>query len=496
MGAQGYDNTYGYGLVDAYAAVKAARSYDLYTRDNLSDIGSEPLNDPLNGLTDSPDLWLRNYQDGGSVHQQMVNGTNYLYVSVHNKNNSSDTSWTADSIRIFAKPTFLNWHRWSTNSWSELCVAPLPKITPGKDTTICIPVNNQGLYALNTNYALYSRIESCFDEISVPEISSVGRNVEDNNNISLKNVFITNYYIAQNNFGLDAIFNVSLDSSAATSSNLQFHFANGTSDILDVAEITISFPEDLMIDWTPSSESLKQITANTYLVTGETVELTDIPETDVTLRYNFLTRRNEAEEIYKNHITQYVGEDEELVGGITIQIEKPERDAEYRFQANAGNDTAVLLNTTATLHATQINENATYRWYDKQRNFLYEGVNYSANPTQTGEYILEVTAKSDGYRDLDTVKVTVVPGCIRSISPNPAANNWVNVSYEYATTVASAQLLIYNTGTTTLVGNYYLSNMDNVSSLDIEVTNYPTGSYTVVLVCDNNVVDSKILIRQ
>ena len=253
-----------------------------------------------------------------------------------------------------------------------------------------------------------------------------------------------------------------------------------------------------MIDWTPSSESLKQITANTYLVTGETVELMDVPETDVTLRYNFLTRRNEPDEIYKNHVTQYVGsgEDEKIIGGLTIQTEKLERATADRFHANAGNDTAVLLNTTATLHATQINEDAIYRWYDKQRNFKYEGMYYSVVPSQTSEYILEVTAESDGYRDLDTVKVTVVPGCIRSITPNPVADNWVNVSYEYSTTVTSTQLLIYNTGTTSLVGNYDLSNMDNVSSLDIEVTNYPTGSYTIVLVCDNNVVDSKILIRQ
>ncbi len=48
----------------------------------------------------------------------------------------------------------------------------------------------------------------------------------------------------------------------------------------------------------------------------------------------------------------------------------------------------------------------------------------------------------------------------------------------------------------TYVGNYDLSNLDNVGSLGIEVTNYPIGSYTVVLVCDNAVCHSKVLIRQ
>lgn len=63
-------------------------------------------------------------------------------------------------------------------------------------------------------------------------------------------------------------------------------------------------------------------------------------------------------------------------------------------------------------------------------------------------------------------------------------------------TVTSAHLLIYNNATTALVGDYDLSNPDNVSSLDIEVANYPTGSYAVVLACDNAVCHSKILIRQ
>ena len=216
------------------------------------------------------------------------------------------------------------------------------------------------------------------------------------------------------------------------------------------------------------------------------------------MRYNFLTRQNQPEVIYKNHVIQYIGggEDEEIVGGLTIQIEKPERADADRFRANAGNDTAVLIGATATLHATQINENATYRWYDKERNFKYEGTNYTVMPSETSEYILEVTAESDGYRDLDTVMVNVVPGCIRSITPNPVEGNWVTISYEYATTVTSAQLLIYNAGTAMLVGNYDLSNLDNVGSVDIEVTGYPTGSYTVVLVCENAVCHSKVLIRQ
>lgn len=253
-----------------------------------------------------------------------------------------------------------------------------------------------------------------------------------------------------------------------------------------------------MLDWIPESENIKQLTTNTFLVTGDYVELLDVPETDITLRYNFLTRRNSSNNIYKNLLEQFVGSDENemFFDGLTIQIEKPERAANEMFTANAGNDTAILIGTNATLHAAQINEDVTYRWYDKQRNFKYEGLNYTVTPSETSEYILEVTAESDGYRDLDTVKVNVVPGCIHSITPNPVTDNWVEVSYEYATTVTSAHLHIYNTATTALVRDYDLSNFDNVSSVDIEVTTLPTGTYSLVLVCDNTVCHSKVLIRQ
>ena len=275
-------------------------------------------------------------------------------------------------------------------------------------------------------------------------------------------------------------------------------------NILDAAEVTLVFPEDFMTAWTPSFSGMKQLNQNTFIATGETVELYNIGEAvsedgvPVTVRYKFLTRRDRPEGIYKTQVLQHAGsgEDMQVLGGLTIQVEKPERDADNLFTAHAGNDTAVLMNTSATLHATAINETATYRWYDKQRNFKYEGLSYTVSPSEASEYILEVTAKSDGFRDLDTVKVTVVPGCIRSITPNPVTDSYINVSYEYAPTVTSAYLNIYNAATATLAGSYNLSSLDNAGSLDIDVSAFPAGSYTVVLVCDNVPCHSRILIKQ
>ena len=64
-----WNNQVGYGLVDAYAAVRASLDVDLYTRDNNSDSGTEPLVNLLDGFNDSPDIWLRREPDGGTTHQ-------------------------------------------------------------------------------------------------------------------------------------------------------------------------------------------------------------------------------------------------------------------------------------------------------------------------------------------------------------------------------------------------------------------------------------------
>lgn len=509
LGPLGFDTAYGHGLVNAYEAVKAALDYDLYTKDHSNDNGVEPSDIGNNGFY-SPDIWVRRNRDGGTTHQEAVMGdTNYVYVKIHNNGNS--LSSISDSIRLFMKRNItsanpvLSYQYWPSR-WQQVAVAAIPPVPGNGERTVCLPVKYDALF---NSHTLLSRIESQNDLLSVSEVPLTLTNVKNNNNISIKNSSSAKYFL-YDELG-SGLFATALASEVSDYNPFKLRIRSTNfepeTNILDEAEVTVILSDNLAYYWQNNNiipEGLKHIYNNTYLVENEDVVLDgfEVPEgydADITLKYNFLTRKNTNNETYYNTIQRYnviAYDNDELVGGLTIQIDKPERLAADRFHANAGNDTAVLLNTTATLHATQINENATYRWYDKQRNFKYEGVNYSVVPSQTSEYILEVTAESDGYRDLDTVKVNVVPGCIRSITPNPVSDNWITVGYEYATTVTSAQLLIYNTGTSALVGNYDLSNMDNVSSLDIEVTTYPTGSYTVVLVCDNSVCHSKVLIRQ
>jgi murein tripeptide amidase MpaA len=60
-----------------------AVSSDVYFRDNLADTGAVPTASPF---WDSPDIWVRNLKDGGTVHQNTIRGQdNFIYVRVTNR---------------------------------------------------------------------------------------------------------------------------------------------------------------------------------------------------------------------------------------------------------------------------------------------------------------------------------------------------------------------------------------------------------------------------
>jgi Subtilase family len=99
-----FSQWYGYGRVDAAAAVQRALSYvetqDVYVRDNLADVGMVPTGTPF---WDSPDIWVRNLSpamDGAAAypasyavagpHQAPISGQdNWIYVRYRNRGTAS-----------------------------------------------------------------------------------------------------------------------------------------------------------------------------------------------------------------------------------------------------------------------------------------------------------------------------------------------------------------------------------------------------------------------
>jgi hypothetical protein len=83
-------------------------------------------------------------------------------------------------------------------------------------------------------------------------------------------------------------------------------------------------------------------------------------------------------------------------------------------------------------------------------------------------------------------------GTLENIAPNPTSDK-VTISYKL-TGVNSAYLMVsgsFGIG----ISNKYTLDL-NSSQTTIDISNYPTGIYNVILVCDGKMVDTKNLLKQ
>jgi subtilisin family serine protease len=103
------NDRYGYGRLNAQSAVQLAQAgsaRDLYIRDTISDSGTVPQ--PAWGFWDSPDIWVRNIDDGGTNHQSTVRGLdNYLHARVWNRGTQASLPcWVRFYITTWAGTEF------------------------------------------------------------------------------------------------------------------------------------------------------------------------------------------------------------------------------------------------------------------------------------------------------------------------------------------------------------------------------------------------------
>lgn len=152
---------------------------------------------------------------------------------------------------------------------------------------------------------------------------------------------------------------------------------------------------------------------------------------------------------------------------------------------------AINSDETITINAEQINEDAVYNWYDTEGNLIYTGADLTVSPEVTRIYKLEIISNIDGFKDYDEVEITVNPYKLESLIPNPASN-LVTVNY-LADGASSAYVMIVNM-TTGSSDNYILDVQETNTSINI--SNFTTGMYNIILVCDGEVQNSKTLIKQ
>jgi Ni,Fe-hydrogenase I large subunit len=173
-----------------------------------------------------------------------------------------------------------------------------------------------------------------------------------------------------------------------------------------------------------------------------------------------------------------------VLGGFTYNINRNSSRQYFTADATIEDD----LNNTE-LEAKDINENATYNWYDEDGNFISSGQTLSVTKAKLKNYKLEVIADSDGHKDYKTFTVKE-DRSITSISPNPTLNDFT-INYKVGT-ANSAFITITNVMTG--VSNNYILDLSN-NSKSINLSNNPSGQYIINLVTDNVIVDTKNLLK-
>ncbi|HAS40722.1 MAG TPA: hypothetical protein DCS93_09600 [Microscillaceae bacterium] len=188
---------------------------DLYTRDKPWDMGFEPGN-AGQALWESESIWIRNQQDGIEEHQNpeyyTQGNSNYVYVKIRNRgctasqgNEVLDVYWAKASTAL-AWPSHWNGSlSVAGNSLGDLVgQVTLPVIPPGEAHIAVIPwnppnpANFVGLATGNPlfwadephHFCLLTRITGASDPMTTPETSDLWQNINNNNNISLKNVTV------------------------------------------------------------------------------------------------------------------------------------------------------------------------------------------------------------------------------------------------------------------------------------------------------------------
>jgi len=495
---------------------------DLYIRDSETDISQEP-NIHTNIFWNSNDIWVRNQNDGSIIqeHQNPVynpNEPNYAYVKI--KNNSCNTSSGNDQLKLYwAKAnTALTWPlHWEGQltviddndqvvlMGDEIGTITIPSISKGESTILefewPVPNPNDYLYINNENpwhFCLLARIVSDDDPMSFPEQMYVTHNAKNNNNIAWKNLTIISFNTDMSTpiGGVVAVGNI-----FNQTKNFTLEFVKEEQEIgkpiYEEAEITISLDSIIYNAWNNggklsqnfnSTIDSTKIRVNNNYALIDNIQLNPNEIGTISVDFNFLTKELTAKDKYVYHLIQRDASTNEIIGGETFNIQKQERPI---FSANAGEDRSIEKNQSITITAQQINEDATYNWYDPEGNLIYSGTDLSISPEITKTYKLEIVSSLDGFKDYDEVKISINPYRIQSLNPNPA-ENVVNINY-ITTGANSAYIMLVNTNTGNS-DNYILNTEENTTSID--VSSYPTGLYNIILVCNGEIQNSKTLIKE
>lgn len=498
------------------------RSFDMYIKDRPEDVGNEDYPyDWQADRDDSPDIWVRNQDDGilNQTHQapNFNQSPVYVYVRVHSK----DYPLATENLQNLndAGYVYLYWSKSSSlSSWPDnwngtnpdignFIVSTdnaIPYLEPGQSAILQFEwdILDPNIYD-NWSTCLLARIDDSYlDPIVFHDPDRLDDDVYYNNNIAMKNVTVVDFELNSDPILLGnniyappgKYMYIGNPTNVEQTYDIEFSSYPELNNLIltEQSEVNVIFDDQGwdIIKNNIDPKKLLQVRDNQIIIGKDAYRIENVtvpPNTRIPIYvgFNFLTEKVTDDFEFKYHVRQYNSSDDDLLGGVHYVINRTDRDL---FVSNAGEDKVVDKLETLILEAENIEEEALYNWYDEEGNLVSSGQYFEVTPDVSKKYKLEIVALSDGLKDYDDITVSVNPNLIESIYPNPS---------DYQTTISynikgsnSSYITIFSP-TFNNVNSYVLS--DNSESISVYLQNYSTGIHTILLICDGEVVDSKLL---
>ncbi len=168
---------------------------DIWCQDTPSDTGLEP--DPATAaqpMWTSQDIWVRNFNDAGTVHQNPEFGQpNFIYVKIRNRGTTTVQNAPV-KVYVANASTGLSW----PTMWTYVGEAFVVSLAPLATTTVVVPWTPAG----TGHYCIVARIDTPQDPMTNTETTNIDFNTRFNNNICWKNVNVVNLVLSAGGFDL------------------------------------------------------------------------------------------------------------------------------------------------------------------------------------------------------------------------------------------------------------------------------------------------------
>ena len=522
-----WNNEMGYGLVDAYAAVKMAKipdtPADLLIRDYVGDDGEEPSYDPNDWLykllQHNPDIKLLDIDTQQPIHSIGMYKKKNCYIAVNIKNIGGKTTEGngKERLHLFSQSYLIT-------TLPKYVLPYYERLTPTKGLPIGkLAYNEQKVAAGLFNWELpekklkatAERLKEAFPSVNNPiwgfDILAIA---DENGNSIIKStadtIFIAHgaediarrYNSAamgywQRRTLWDDIFNQIIR--ILPTANVPFSLSLSQpvdikrGRIKDFAEVNILLSNNLMAKLiTAGNPNIKVIDQNRVRLLSADAKL------------DFRPMSNNKEDYFAGVEVKFFSDLLPQINSFDFglsyseQGKEPEmvhftaiRDSSVYFKAQAeASKTQVAGNETVTLTATNIGDEATYTWYNRSGNVIGTGTSITTVPTSTDTYTLEVEREDNGYKSYGEVEVIALAGKIVSLSPNPA-HSTLTVKYKLPDNAVIASIQITNIQNN-ISKTYAISTTATEKTISLE--GLSVGSYIVKLIADGKTLHSQNLL--